>query len=66
MVAGVDNAYIYRRELVVPEVVEDSIDEVDVHDNNPFMIAFAFAKLLAIDNEMARSQLRRFAPEKLT
>jgi len=30
------------------------------------MIAFAFAKLLAIDNEMARSQLRMFAPEKLT
>ena len=51
---------------MVPEVVEDSIDEVGVHDNNPFMIAFAFAKLLAIDNEMARSQLRMFAPEKLT
>ena len=67
MGAGVDNPHKLKeklRGLMVHEAVEDSIDEIGVHegDNSPLVIALA--ELPAIEFEMARSQSQRFAPEK--
>jgi len=64
--AGADDPSKLKGEPVVHEVVEDSIDEVGAHEggNNPLVIVFAFAELLAIEFEMVTSQLQRFVPEK--
>jgi len=64
--AGADDTSKLKGEPVVHEVVEDSIDEVGAHEggNNPLVIVFAFAELLAIEFEMVTSQLQRFVPEK--
>jgi len=51
------------QEPVVHEVVEYSVDEIDVHEDNSPLV-FAFAELSAKEFKMARSQLQRFAPEK--